>query len=38
MLLCVTQAVKKLQAKSFFIGQMGENLNLTSRIEPLNAF
>jgi hypothetical protein len=38
MLLCVTQAAKKLQAKSFFSGQMRENLNLSLRIEPLNAF
>jgi hypothetical protein len=32
MLLCVTQAAKKLQAKSFFRREMHENLSLTPRI------
>jgi hypothetical protein len=32
MLLCVTQAAKKLQAKSFFCREMHENLTLTPRI------
>jgi hypothetical protein len=32
MLLCVTQAAKKLQAKSFFRREMHENLIPTSRI------
>jgi hypothetical protein len=32
MLLCVTQAAKKLQAKSFFRREMHENLILTPRI------
>jgi hypothetical protein len=36
--LCVTQAAKKLQAKSFFSGQIREKLNLPLRIEPLNEF
>jgi hypothetical protein len=36
--LCVTQAAKKLQAKELFQGQMRENLNFESRLEPLGTF
>jgi hypothetical protein len=38
MLLCVTQAAKKLQAKELFHGQTRENLNLRPSIEPLSTF
>jgi len=36
MLLCVTQAAKKLQAKELFACEMRENLNLCLRIESVS--